>query len=248
MLIIVILFFFIPTGEVVTMPGSAVYMDKMLNIQGYATSKSNFMLTTVYMFKGNYFFRLIEPFFNYMILRPEQAIYRDGETKREYTKRQEIAMKESKENALNAALSYLGFSTVPTEESAVPLEEARRAINYTTMSIFGPSAGLMFSLEIVRQLDPVKDITKGYKTAGTGTINAEGEVGRVGSVRLKLKTALKKDAEIFFVPNDPDNPNSNLLEANRVNEELGNRLQVVPVSSLVDALMFLEELPVKVIK
>lgn len=230
------------------MPGSAVYMDRMLNIQGYETSKSNFMLTTVYMFKGNYFFRLIDPFFNYMILRPEQAIYRDGETKGEYTKRQEIAMQESKENAINAALSYLGFTSVPLEEADVALEEASKAINYTTKRIFGPSAGLMFSLEIVRQLDTKKDITKGYKIAGTGTINAEGKVGRVGSVRLKLKTALKKDAEIFFVPNDPDNPNSNLLEANRVNEELGNQLQVVPVSTLGDALKYLEELPVKATK
>lgn len=233
--------FFIPTGEVATIPGSAIYMDKMLNINGYDNTKSDFMLTTVYMLKGNHFLRLIDPFFSFLVLRPEESVYRAGETKQEYEARQRVSMQESKENAISAALPYLGLSVVP-------LDEASRAINFTTKSIFGPSAGLMFSLEIVRQAGQDKELTKGYKIAGTGTINAEGEVGRVGSVRLKIKTALKKDAEIFFVPNDPDNPNSNLLEANRVNEELGNRLQVVPVSTLTEALDFLEKLPTKNIK
>ncbi|GAA3323039.1 hypothetical protein GCM10020331_045310 [Ectobacillus funiculus] len=45
--------------------------------------------------------------------------------------------------------------------------------------IGGPSAGLMFTLEIYNQLTK-GDITKGWEIAGTGTMDAKGQVGPIG--------------------------------------------------------------------
>ncbi len=220
------------------MPGSAMYLDRMVNVEGYDAGKSPFMLTTVYLFKGSYFFQLIQPFSNFIVIRPEESVLLEGETKQEYDERQKLSMKESKQNAINAALLHL---TLPPEQAEV----AGSLVNFNSMNISGPSAGLVLSLEIVRQFSLEQDLSKGYKIAGTGTIDKEGAVGRVGSVRLKVKTALKKDAEIFFVPNDANKPNSNFIEAQQVNQELGNKLKVVPVSTLAEALEFLEALPTK---
>lgn len=63
----------------------------------------------------------------------------------------------------------------------------------------GPSGGLMSALEIYNQLTE-KDITKGKKIAGTGTITYDGKVGAIGGVKYKLAGAVKDKAEVFIVP------------------------------------------------
>ena len=50
--------------------------------------------------------------------------------------------------------------------------------------IGGPSAGLMFTLEIYNQLVE-DDLTRGHEIAGTGTINEKGEVGPIGGIQQK---------------------------------------------------------------
>ncbi|HHX75633.1 MAG TPA: PDZ domain-containing protein, partial [Firmicutes bacterium] len=65
--------------------------------------------------------------------------------------------------------------------------------------ISGPSAGLMFVLEILNQLDP-RDLTDGYKIAGTGTINLSRKIGPIGGVRQKVRAAEKERADYFLVP------------------------------------------------
>ena len=50
--------------------------------------------------------------------------------------------------------------------------------------IGGPSAGLMFTLEIYNQLVD-EDLTRGHEIAGTGTINEKGEIGPIGGIQQK---------------------------------------------------------------
>lgn len=78
--------------------------------------------------------------------------------------------------------------------------------------IGGPSAGLMFSLEIYNQLVE-EDITKGHKIAGTGTINMNGEIGPIGGISQKVVAADQAGADIFFAPNEKGAKNSNYREA-----------------------------------
>ena len=107
----------------------------------------------------------------------------------------------------------------------IPLE-----IDIDVQGITGPSAGLMFSLEIVDQLTP-DDLTRGMTVAGTGTITGNGAVGPIGGVRQKVFAAEREGANVFLVPT------ANLAEA----MSAASRIKVVPVTSLADALKVLEE-------
>jgi PDZ domain-containing protein len=69
-------------------------------------------------------------------------------------------------------------------------------------SIGGPSAGLMFSLGIYDTLTP-GSLTDGKTIAGTGTVDAGGEVGPIGGIQQKIVGARDAGAELFLVP--PDN-------------------------------------------
>jgi Lon-like protease len=69
-------------------------------------------------------------------------------------------------------------------------------------SIGGPSAGLMFSLGIYDTLTK-GSLTDGKTIAGTGTIDAAGNVGPIGGIQQKIVGARDAGAELFLVP--PDN-------------------------------------------
>lgn len=69
-------------------------------------------------------------------------------------------------------------------------------------NIGGPSAGLMFSLGIYDTLTK-GSLTDGRTIAGTGTIDAGGNVGPIGGIQQKIVGARDAGAELFLVP--PDN-------------------------------------------
>lgn len=100
-------------------------------------------------------------------------------------------------------------------------------------NITGPSAGLMFTLEIIDQLDREIDWTRGWRIAGTGTILPDGSVGGIGGIVQKVFTAEAAGVEILFVPQ------ANAEDAHRV----ARKVRVVPVSHVNDALEFLRTNP-----
>lgn len=112
--------------------------------------------------------------------------------------------------------------------------------------IGGPSAGLMFTLEILNQLVD-EDITKGYDIAGTGTMLSTGEVGRIGGVDQKVIAADNQGMSVFFVPDDEVSGDfqSNYEVALETAENIGTEMEVVPVRTIDDALDFLEQLQPK---
>jgi PDZ domain-containing protein len=63
----------------------------------------------------------------------------------------------------------------------------------------GPSAGMMFALGIYDTLTPGA-LTGGEHVAGTGTIDAEGEVGPIGGIRQKMFGAKDAGADWFLAP------------------------------------------------
>jgi len=65
----------------------------------------------------------------------------------------------------------------------------------------GPSAGLMFSLAVYDKLTP-GSLTGGAKVAGTGTIDAAGNVGPIGGIQQKLVGARRSGASWFLAPAD----------------------------------------------
>lgn len=100
----------------------------------------------------------------------------------------------------------------------------------------GPSGGLMTSLSIYNMLTE-KDLTKGKKIVGTGTIDVDGSVGSIGGVKYKLAGAMKKKAEIFLVPDG-----ENYEEAIQLKEKHHYKITIVPIKTFDDALNYLENL------
>ncbi|MFD1018063.1 SepM family pheromone-processing serine protease [Thalassobacillus hwangdonensis] len=113
--------------------------------------------------------------------------------------------------------------------------------NFSSGEIGGPSAGLMFSLEIYDQLTE-EDLTKGYQVAGTGSISYEGEIGRIGGIDKKVVAAHEDGCDIFFAPNEGGKDNSNYEEAKAAAEKIETSMKIVPVDNFEDALNYLEEL------
>src|SRR5699024_11286150 len=74
-------------------------------------------------------------------------------------------------------------------------------VHFSSGEIGGPSAGLMFSLEIYDQLTE-KDLTKGYEIAGTGEVDNDGNVLRFGGNDKKVIAADRAGSESFLATNE----------------------------------------------
>lgn len=106
----------------------------------------------------------------------------------------------------------------------------------TSKNESGPSGGLMLSLTIYNMLTK-KDLTKGYKIVGTGTMEEDGSVGEIGGVSYKLKGAVKKKADIFLVPSG-----NNYEEAMKLKKERNYKIEIKAISTFDEAIEYLENL------
>lgn len=100
---------------------------------------------------------------------------------------------------------------------------------------YGPSGGLMISLAVYNSLIE-EDITGGKIIAGTGTLDADGNVGEISGIEYKLKGAVKKKADVFFAPSG-----DNYEEAKKIKEKKKYKIDVVEVKTFYDALNYLKD-------
>lgn len=340
--ILVYISFFIPIPYYITMPGSAVDLSTVIEVEDGYQERGSFMLTTVSMMPATVPTYIYSKFDPYAESFPEEYILNENEDQEDYNNRQLKVMQQSQDDAIIAAFDYLDIpinisqngvmvmgiaAGAPSEEvlqvgdlitgidnnniqntddllnylqpmqagerveltflrdekiyneevelidlsdqieedvsedeeedgilgnkagiGIYPYDEREitpsKEVHFNTEDIGGPSAGLMFALEIVNRLTP-EDLTKGYQIAGTGTLDAEGNVGQIGGASLKVKAAYESGAEIFFVPMDIYEEDVNQKEAEEANKDLGNPMQIVPVATLDEAIQFLENLPLQ---
>ncbi|GAB5054668.1 MULTISPECIES: SepM family pheromone-processing serine protease [Pediococcus] len=113
----------------------------------------------------------------------------------------------------------------------------------------GPSAGLMFTLQIYSQLTN-QNLRKGRNIAGTGTIATDGSVGEIGGIDKKIVAAKKAGATIFFAPYlkptklvEKYEPNhlTNYQLAIKTAKRIDPKLKVVPVKNFEDAIKYLQK-------
>ncbi|KAA9086699.1 YlbL family protein [Microbacterium radiodurans] len=97
-------------------------------------------------------------------------------------------------------------------------------------NVGGPSAGMMFALGIIDTLTP-GELTGGERFAGTGTIDAAGQVGPIGGIRQKLYGAQEAGATWFLAPEQ---------NCGEVVGHVPDGLRVFSVSTLDDALTALD--------
>lgn len=116
-----------------------------------------------------------------------------------------------------------------------------RNVSFYSGEIGGPSAGLVLTLELYDQLT-AGDLTNGLKIAGTGEVDYEGNVGRIGGVDKKVIAADKEGCVIFFAPNEGGRDDSNYQVAKETAEAIGSDMVIVPVDTIDDALKYLENM------
>ncbi|MDR0269156.1 SepM family pheromone-processing serine protease [Paenibacillus sp.] len=158
-------------------------------------------------------------------------LIRDGKELEE-----KVNLIEIKDKNTNQMRPGLGV-TIATMQKVEPKDPGLQ-VNFANTRIGGPSAGLMFTMEIYNQLTE-GDLTKGYQVAGTGTIDKDGNVGPIGGVQHKIVAADRKHAEIFFVPKE------NYADAKAKADKIKTNMKLVPVNTLEDAIHYMDSLQAK---
>lgn len=155
---------------------------------------------------------------------PHSVVYPVGGDEQEISDYNKGEMVKSQNSAVSAALGYLG-------------DKGKGAkVDLHLADVGGPSAGLLFTLGIIDKIDGTgagRDLTGGLDVAGTGTIDADGTVGQVGGVPLKIKGARADGATVFLVPRN---------ECAQAKSGLPAGMRLVPVSTLDGAVSALREL------
>jgi PDZ domain-containing protein len=128
-------------------------------------------------------------------------------------------------NAESGSHGFLGISAV--QRPLAPFAVTNALVD---SGIGGPSAGLMFTLGLLDRLT-AGDLASGHFIAGTGTIDENGAVGRIGGIVLKLIAAREAGATVFLVPDQ------NCAEALT---RVPDGLTLVRVASLSDAMAALD--------
>jgi len=157
-----------------------------------------------------------------------------------------ITLKEipqAEEKRAGLGITYAESKSIETDPS----------VTMKTEDIGGPSAGLMFTLEILNQLLD-EDLTKGYAVAGTGEMLIDGSVGRIGGIDYKVIAADRDGMEIFFAPDDEITAEmkakypeleSNYATAVKTAKDIGTKMKIVPVKTVDDAIAYLKHLQPK---
>lgn len=130
----------------------------------------------------------------------------------------------------------LGVSNPVTDRTL----STSKQVDIDAAQIGGPSAGLMFTLEIYNQLTEY-DITSGLNIAGTGSMSDDGSVGRIGGAGQKVHAAHESGVDVFFAPYEHGREDSNYEQALLAAEASGTEMDIVPVDTFEDALDYLYE-------
>ena len=133
--------------------------------------------------------------------------------------------------------------TVQVKTAATPGEATRPMVGITIgidskvkvtvnlgQDIGGPSAGTAFALAIYDKLTP-GPLLNGKHVAGTGTIDALGQVGAIGGIQQKIAGAKDDGATVFLVPG----PNCEAALHADVKD-----IQLVKITTLTEAISALQ--------
>lgn len=98
-------------------------------------------------------------------------------------------------------------------------------VTYAVENIGGPSAGMIFALDIAQRLEG-KNYAGTTPVAGTGTIDLSGNVGAIGGIKQKMLGARDEGYKVFLAP------------VGNCADVVGNEpkgMTVIPVSTLSEA-------------
>lgn len=125
-----------------------------------------------------------------------------------------------------------GEETRPMVGITIGVESPVKVTVNLGQDIGGPSAGTAFALAIYDKLTP-GPLLAGKHVAGTGTIDAVGQVGAIGGIQQKIAGAREDGATVFLVPE------ANCEAALHADVE---GIQLVRIDTLSEAIAALESL------
>ena len=125
----------------------------------------------------------------------------------------------------------VGFYPFDTATVELPFE-----LSIDTQSIGGPSAGLAFTLTLIDELTR-GELTPPGGVAVTGTMALDGAVGPIGGLRQKASAVAQTGVATFIVPAAQGDDDIAAAE-----KAAGGDLDIIPVSTLDEALAALKEL------
>lgn len=199
------------TSDLVHVPGGSARSDGRLLLVTVGAQPTNVWL---------YMYGFVNPLAE---LRTREQMLGPGRTYEQYNEENEALMTDSQESARLAAWRFVG------DQAALP---ATDDVEIAVSNISGPSAGLVFTLELIQQLLG-EDLTRGHIVAATGTVTPDGDVGPVGGVRHKVIAAERAGADVFVVPD------SNAAVA----QAAARHIRVIPVRTVSEAVAALRSLP-----
>jgi len=147
----------------------------------------------------------------------------------EITQKSELA-------SLTAALNYLNIKYNMSEDvfvnNSIISYIGKVPLRIDLKKIKGSSGGVMLSLELISRLSN-KDLTHGYKIAGSGRITPEGQIYPVSQVSLKIEAAQNEGMDYFIISKN---------QMSDIDPKCFSNIQIVPVNNLNDAMDFLSTL------
>lgn len=257
-------FVIVPLPYYVEAPGATIDLKDMITVNDQEDKESgSFSLTSVGIRRATGFGVVSALMSDFKDVISEEELT-GGATNEEYNQMQKYYMESSQNAAIEQALKlanipytmeFKGVYVMGVEKNSsfykkLSVGDTVTKVAINSGSIGGPSAGLMFTLEIYEQLTH-QNIRKGKKIAGTGTINSAGEVGRIGGIDKKVASADEAGMNIFFAPDDTisdevkkENPDikTNYEEAKAAAKKLNTSMKIVPVKTVQDALEYLENM------
>ncbi|MBX5466248.1 MAG: signal protein PDZ [Firmicutes bacterium] len=122
----------------------------------------------------------------------------------------------------------IGVLIAPDVRFVIP-----RRVTIRSNDIGGPSAGMMFALEIYEQITG-KNLARGRIVAGTGEVTPNGAVEAIGGVAQKVITVHQAGASVFLCPV------ANYAKAKATAARFGYHMQIYAVGNLSQAVRDLE--------
>ncbi|MBE3518999.1 MAG: hypothetical protein IMW97_01690 [Firmicutes bacterium] len=220
--LLLVILYFVPSGYLAVYPGPVKPMQEIVSVEGHPASSDRLYMVLVIVKETNLYETLYAAISPRATLWSKDAIL-GGLSLEQYSEKARQEMEESQRLAVKLALEMSGYPLTPGEEP--PLK-----VTVDTGDIGGPSAGLMFFLEISSRLKPDEFKPMG-KVAGTGILRPDGSVAAVGGIEQKTMAARDAGIQYFLVPWQ------NELEARKY----AGAMKILPVRDCSEALQALRE-------
>ncbi|HHY11950.1 MAG TPA: hypothetical protein GX529_04895 [Firmicutes bacterium] len=181
---------YVPSGYLVISPGPVIELSRVVEIEDYPATGSSFYMVSVMARDASVTEFIRAALDRNLDLWSKRKVFGERSVE-EYMDANRELMKGSQVTATYVALSIQGIS-VPFQ-GPFPVNATIRP-----GQVAGPSAGLVFALEIITRMD--HDMIMGRKIAGTGILESDGRVLPVGGVAQKTIACREEGVEIFVVP------------------------------------------------